>query len=242
MQHTVRMRLILALSKSVAQRYYSDVEVWTLRVFLFSVLPRSLSSRLRLCLFTVWGRMNHWTCWDQWETGQVLRLCEKIVSSFTALMWCPVCQSPEGALRRARSLRRISLQSVLRSDIVWNVKKYVALQRPDNRLAIPSLPTLRTPYTSQLHRRAEKRNHFSFMNKSLNTQCNLTKFSTLIVSEYYRRCYLFNFWNLHYFPPLSLQKVWQNIMSLSITMVFTEEDRFVIKFLRQNKATALSAW
>ena len=90
--------------------------------------------------------------------------------------------------------------------------------------------------------RAEKRNHFSFMNKSLNTQCNLTKFSTLIVNEYYRRCYLFNFWNLHYFPPLSLQKVWQNIMSLSITMVFTEEDRFVIKFLRQNKATALSAW
>jgi len=156
MQHTVRMRLILALSKSVAQRYQSDVEVWTLRVFLFNVLPRSLSSRLRLCLFTVWGRMNHWTCWDQWQTGQVLRLCEKIVSSFTALMWCPVCQSPEGALRRARSLRRISLQSVLRSDIVWNVKKYVALQRPDHRLAFASLPTLRTPYTSQLHRRAEK--------------------------------------------------------------------------------------
>ena len=64
-------------------------------------------------------------------------------------MLCPVCQSPEGALRRARSLRRISLQSVLRSDIVWNVKKYVALQRPDRRLAFPSLPTLRTPYTSQ---------------------------------------------------------------------------------------------
>ena len=93
-------------------------------------------------------------------------------------------------MRRARSLRRISLQSVLRSDIVWNVKKYVALQRPDHRLAFPSLPTLRTPYTSQLHRRAEKRNHFSFMNTSLNTQCNLTKFSTLIVNEYDRRCYL----------------------------------------------------
>ena len=46
-------------------------------------------------------------------------------------------------------------------------------------------------------REAEKRNHFSFMNKSCNTQSNLTKFSTLCVSEYYRQCYLFNFWNLH---------------------------------------------
>ena len=36
-----------------------------------------------------------------------------------------------------------------------------------------------------LHREAEKRNHFSFMNKSFNMQCSLTKFSTLIVSEYY---------------------------------------------------------
>jgi len=26
------------------------------------------------------------------------------------------------------------------------------------------------------------------MNKSFNTQCNLTKFSTLIVNEYYHRC------------------------------------------------------
>jgi len=25
----------------------------------------------------------------------------------------------------------------------------------------------------------------------------MTKFGTLIVTEYYRRCYLFNFWNLH---------------------------------------------
>jgi len=48
-----------------------------------------------------------------------------------------------------------------------------------------------------IHRDAEKRNHFSFMIKSFNTKCNLTKFSTLIVNEYYRRCYLFNFWNLH---------------------------------------------
>ena len=42
-----------------------------------------------------------------------------------------------------------------------------------------------------------KKNHFSFMNKSFNTQCNLTKFSTLIVNEYYHRRNLFNFWNLH---------------------------------------------
>ena len=42
-----------------------------------------------------------------------------------------------------------------------------------------------------IHREAEK-NHISFTNKSFNTQCNLTKFSTLIVNiEYYRRCYLF---------------------------------------------------
>ena len=40
----------------------------------------------------------------------------------------------------------------------------------------------------------EKRNRFSFMNKSYNTQCNLTKFSTFIVNEYYHQCYLFNFW------------------------------------------------
>ena len=35
----------------------------------------------------------------------------------------------------------------------------------------------------QLHREAEKGNHFSFMNKSFSMQCHLTKFSTLIVKE-----------------------------------------------------------
>jgi len=35
------------------------------------------------------------------------------------------------------------------------------------------------------------------INKYFNTQCNLTKLSTLIVNEYYHQCYLFNFWNLH---------------------------------------------
>ena len=45
----------------------------------------------------------------------------------------------------------------------------------------------------KLHCEAEKRNHFSFMNKSFNMQCNLTKFSTLIVNEYYHWCYLFCF-------------------------------------------------
>jgi len=29
--------------------------------------------------------------------------------------------------------------------------------------------------------RQKKRNHFSFVNKSFNTQCNLTKFSTVVV-------------------------------------------------------------
>jgi len=32
-----------------------------------------------------------------------------------------------------------------------------------------------------IHREAEKRNHFSFVNKSFNTQCNLTKFSRLLL-------------------------------------------------------------
>ena len=37
-----------------------------------------------------------------------------------------------------------------------------------------------------LHPEAEKRNHFSFMNKSgLNMQYSLTEFSTLIINEYY---------------------------------------------------------
>jgi len=36
-----------------------------------------------------------------------------------------------------------------------------------------------------LHPEAEKRNHFSFMNKSLNIQYSLTEFSTLIINEYY---------------------------------------------------------
>jgi len=48
-----------------------------------------------------------------------------------------------------------------------------------------------------IQRKTEKRNHFTFMNKSFNTQSNLTKYSTLIVNEYYHRYYLFNFWNLH---------------------------------------------
>jgi len=48
-----------------------------------------------------------------------------------------------------------------------------------------------------IHREAEKRNHFSFMHKSFNTQRSLTKFSTLIFNEYYHRCYLSNFLNLH---------------------------------------------
>ena len=47
------------------------------------------------------------------------------------------------------------------------------------------LTTSRTPFYSVTQK---KRNHFSFMNTSFNTQCNLTKFSTLIVNEYYRRC------------------------------------------------------
>jgi len=72
------------------------------------------------------------------------------------------------------------------------------------------------------------------MNRSFNTQRNLTKFSTLIINLYYHRCYLFNFWTFRYFLNRSMQKsVTYDIMSL--TMVFTEEDRVLIKLLRQNK-------
>jgi len=48
-----------------------------------------------------------------------------------------------------------------------------------------------------IHREDEKGNHISFMNKSFNMQCKLTKFSTVTVSEYYDQFYLFNFLNLH---------------------------------------------
>ena len=37
----------------------------------------------------------------------------------------------------------------------------------------------------------------SYMNKYFNMQCNLTKFTALIVNEYCHRCYLFNLCNLH---------------------------------------------
>ena len=46
-----------------------------------------------------------------------------------------------------------------------------------------------------VHRVAEKKNHFSSVNKSFNTQCNLTQFSTLTVNEYCLQCHLFNLWN-----------------------------------------------
>ena len=45
--------------------------------------------------------------------------------------------------------------------------------------------------------RQKKRNQFYLMNISSNTQCNLTKFGTVIVNEYYCHCYLLDLWNLH---------------------------------------------
>ena len=70
------------------------------------------------------------------------------------------------------------------------------------------------------------------MNKSFDTQCNLTKCSTLIINEYYRQCYLFNFWNLH---CTFLCKKCDKGYYVIKTMVFTEEDHVVIKFLYQYK-------
>jgi len=51
-------------------------------------------------------------------------------------------------------------------------------------------------YIAFVHRETEKRNHVSFMKKSVNMSCNLTKFSIVIVNEYYHRYYLFHLWNL----------------------------------------------
>ena len=55
------------------------------------------------------------------------------------------------------------------------------------------------------------------MNKSFNTQCNLTKFSTLIVNEYYHRWYLFNFWNLHKKCDVGYYVINHGVMKLMIT-------------------------
>jgi len=51
-------------------------------------------------------------------------------------------------------------------------------------------------------------------------QCNLKKFSTLIVNEYYhRRCYLFNFWNLHLFERQSRKEISMPLhISLAVSM------------------------
>jgi len=61
----------------------------------------------------------------------------------------------------------------------------------DSCFAAPLL----TKHSLVVYREAEKRNRISFMNKSFNMQCNLKK-KTLIINEYYRRCSVFNFWNL----------------------------------------------
>jgi len=57
-----------------------------------------------------------------------------------------------------------------------------------------------------LHHEAEERNHFLFVNKCFNTQRNLTKFSTLIVNEYYHRCYLLNSGNYTNFCRILCRK------------------------------------
>jgi len=53
----------------------------------------------------------------------------------------------------------------------------------------------------------QKETTYLFMNKSFITQCNPMKFRTLVGNEYYHRCYLFNFWNLHYFSQVTVKKV-----------------------------------
>ena len=73
----------------------------------------------------------------------------------------------------------------------------------------------------KLHREAEKRNHFSFVNKSFNTQRNFTKFSTLIVNEYFSSTLLIQL--------LEFSLISTPFYTKSVTMVFTEEDRVVIK-------------
>jgi len=45
--------------------------------------------------------------------------------------------------------------------------------------------------------RQKKGNAFVLWMNLFYTQCNLTKFSICIATEYCNRCYLFDFWNLH---------------------------------------------
>jgi len=65
----------------------------------------------------------------------------------------------DGRVAVSRTLLRITMRAV--SVTIYRQRKYTVRQK--------------------------KRNHFSFMSKSFNMQCILTKFSTLIVNEYYHR-------------------------------------------------------
>jgi len=81
---------------------------------------------------------------------------------------------------------------------------------------------------------SQKKGTTFFMNKSFNTQCNLTKFSTLIVSEYYRRCtYLISgiYTNFRTFLCKNCVVGYYVINHGA----FAEEERVVIKFLRYNE-------
>ena len=87
-----------------------------------------------------------------------------------------------------------------RHECVNNLPKVVTGSRfaPTFWFASPTIQSLHQQACRghtfwSLHREAEKRNHYSFMNKSVNTQCNLTKFSTFILNEYHHRCCHFNF-------------------------------------------------
>jgi len=70
------------------------------------------------------------------------------------------------------------------------------IARPTPLPSPPRQPFAPVTQLQIIHREAEKKNHFSFMNKSFNIHCSLTKFITLIVNEYYHPCNVFNFWNL----------------------------------------------
>jgi len=75
--------------------------------------------------------------------------------------------------RLTHPLSKISGYATGMEDWSPKVQSTSMFQSPDGTGGTESAP------------RGRKRNHFSFMDKSFNTQCNLTKSSTLIVSEYY---------------------------------------------------------
>jgi len=130
------------------------------------------------------------TCWQIGTTVErsriCLRRCGEIGGTDMTLAGRAICRKSTRDPRTTRRETVVDLSSRPRLMTVYSWDGMVA--------GAGSKTRWRGLKTSPWSR---KRNHLSFMNKSFNTQCNLTKFSILIANEYCRRCNLFNFWNLY---------------------------------------------